>query len=112
MNMLRSFTYTYLLSECPETPAHHEFKWHLIKSKNLDFSDFYPQELIKDLYLPEKSPWVLSESQQVLIYVCPHTCLYLLSPIVSNTLETAIYLQSLLDTLLLLPDIQRHLGLC
>lgn len=81
---------------------HHEFKWHPIK--NLDFSGFYPRVLIKDLYLLTKIS-VCSQNLQELIWVCSYMCLYLLSTTVSTgneyTLETAIYFQSLLESLLL-----------
>ena len=62
-------------------------------------------QLIKDLYLPAEIS-LRSESLQVLIGVCAHMCLYLLSTTISTdsgyTLETAINFQSSLDTSLLL----------
>lgn len=62
-------------------------------------------QLIKDLYLPAEIS-LRFESLQVLIGVCSHMCLYLLSTTISTnsgyTLKTAINFQSLLDTSLLL----------
>lgn len=97
---------SYLLSQFPQNPVPHEFKWHPIKNESFDFSEPYSQILKKDHYFLQKCHSVISESLQVLIYVCSQTCLYLLSTIISigngYTLETAIYFQSLLDILLFL----------
>lgn len=102
----------YLLSEFPQTSAHREFKWHPIKSKNLDFSNFYPQEPLLAWKISLSSIW-----ESVGVNLCVFTYLTILAENHCSHKQW-IYLGNCYlfpvttGYPITLPDIQRGLSLC